>query len=143
MEVLWSRTVGVLLENAADDLGGMWSLVRAGQRAALCLAVDPELDRQLNYTFAALELSEALEDLEWAHPELTTTSATADLGEVPDGAVADAHQALDNLLKSIVSTAARILRQHDEVLETGDVLCLARVAHQVSAAHALLVPDPS
>jgi hypothetical protein len=84
MEVLWSRTVGVLLENVADDLGGLWSLVAAGQRAALCLAVNPELDRWLTYTFAALELSEALEDLEWAHPELTTTSATVDLGEIPE-----------------------------------------------------------
>lgn len=143
MSNLWSRSIGVLIWQVSDDLSGMWSLLATGRRAALSLASDPELDRQLTFTFAALELSEALADLEWAHPELTTISATVDLYEVPDGAAADAHRALVDLLTSTVGTAARILRQQDDVLATGDILCLARVTHRVSAAHALLVPEPS
>ena len=113
----------------------MWSLIRTAQRGVLRCATDAELDRDLAFTFAAMDLGEALEDLEWVHPDLAADAVTVDLGELPGDDDGDAHTALGLLLTAGLDAAARMLREQPETLDTADVLCLARTAHQLAATH--------
>ncbi len=70
MTVPWTTTAGVLVDRVEPGMAGLWSLIRTAQRGVLRCATDAELDRDLAFTFAAMDLGEALEDLEWVHPDL-------------------------------------------------------------------------
>jgi hypothetical protein len=106
-------------------LAGLWSLVFAAQHGALRLALDRGLDGDLSLTLAAMDLGEALEDLEWA----------VDLGPAPADAVSDCRAAITELLAGGLDVAADMLRDSAQDLDTPDVLCLARVVHLLSNAH--------
>lgn len=135
MGVLWTRPARVLVAELGASLGDLWSLVFAAQRGALRLALDRGLDGDLSLTLAAMDLGEALEDLEWAHPGLPAVSVAVDLGPVPVDGVRDCLNAIAVLLAGGLDVAADLLRGSARDLDTPDVLCLARVVHLLSSAH--------
>jgi hypothetical protein len=143
MTVPWTTTAGVLVDRVEPGMAGLWSLIRTAQRGVLRCATDAELDRDLAFTFAAMDLGEALEDLEWVHPDLAADAVTVDLGELPGGDDGDARTALGLLLTGGLDATARMLREQPETLDTADVLCLARTAHQLAATHRRLTGGPS
>lgn len=135
MGVLWTQPARVLVDGVDGGLAGLWSLVFAAQHGALRLALDRGLDSDLSLTLAAMDLGEALEDLEWAHPDLPTVGVAVDLGPVPADAVSDCRAAMAVLLAGGLDVAADVLRDSSQDLDTSDVLCLARVVHLLSKAH--------
>ena len=135
MGVLWTRPARVLVDGLDGGLAGLWSLVFAAQHGALRLALDRGLDGDLSLTLAAMDLGEALEDLEWAHPDLPAVAVAVDLGPVPADAVSDCRAAITKLLAGGLDVAADVLRDSSQELDTPDVLCLARVVHLLSNAH--------
>jgi hypothetical protein len=59
----------VILEaDAAHDLSGLWSPVKAAQQLTLRLALDPSADPDLSMTHLVMDLREVLEELEWGTP---------------------------------------------------------------------------
>lgn len=133
VSTLWTRPARVLVDRAAPDLPGLWSLLYAAQRGALRLALDTRADGDLSLTLAAMDLGEALEELEWNHPDLAGGAVALDLGPIPVGAMDDCLCAVGDLLAGALTRAAGMLRDADSDLATGDVLCLARVVHLLSS----------
>lgn len=134
MSALWTGPARVLVDRAAPDLAGLWSLLFAAQRGALRLALDPRVDRDLSLTLAAMDLGEALEELEWCHPDLSDGAVALDLGPIPYGATDDCRRAIGELLAGALSRTVDTLRRSGPDLPSGDVLCLARVVHLLSSA---------
>jgi len=135
MGVLWTEPARVLVDRTDHGLAGLWSLVFAAQHGALRLALDRHLDGDLSLTLAAMDLGEALEDLEWASPDLPAVAVAVDLGSVPVDAVGDCRVAIGVLLAGGLEMTAGLLRDPSQDLDTPDVLCLARVVHLLSNAH--------
>lgn len=54
----------LLLDSDTYGLSGLWSLAKAAQQATLRLALDPAADPDLSMTHTAMDLGEALEELE-------------------------------------------------------------------------------
>jgi hypothetical protein len=135
MGVLWTQPARVLVDGLDGGLEGLWSLVFAAQHGALRLALDRGLDGDLSLTLAAMDLGEALEDLEWSRPDLPAGGVAVDLGPVPADAVSDCRTAIAHLLAAGLDVAADVLRDSSQDLDTPDVLCLARVVHLLSNAH--------
>lgn len=135
MGVLWTQPARVLVEGLDHGLAGLWSLVYAAQHGALRLVLDRDVDGDLSLTFVAMDLSEALEDLEWAHPDLPAAAVAVDFGPVPADAVSDCRAAVSVLVAGGLDMAAGVLRDPSLDLDTPDVLCLARVVHLLSNAY--------
>lgn len=135
MGVRWTQPARALVDGVDSGMAGLWSLVFAAQHGALRLALDRGMDDDLSLTLAAMDLGEALEDLEWSHPDLPAVAVAVDLGPVPAGAVSDCRAAIAELLAGILDVAADVLRDSSQDLDSPDVLCLARVVHLLSNAH--------
>jgi len=130
----WMPSARVLVDRLEHGLEGLWSLVFAAQNGALRLAQDRELDGDLSLTLAAMELGEALEELEWTDPGLPAASISLVLGPAPADEVADCRAAVGVLLGGALEATARLLRDQNRALGTPEVLCLARVVHLLSGA---------
>ena len=114
----------MLVDGASLDLSGVWSLLYAAQRAALRLALDAGLDRDLSLTLAATDLGEALEELEWHHHDLPAGAAALDLGPIPAGATKDCLRAIEELLWGALDRGTRMLPRRGESPPTPDAVCL-------------------
>lgn len=134
MSTEWTGPARVLVDRAAPDLPGLWSLIFAAQRGALRLGLDARMDRDLSLTLAAMDLGEALEELEWNHPELAGGATALDLGPIPCGETDDCVRAVTELLDGAFDRVVGALRSVAVDQPAADVLCLARVVHLLSSA---------
>ena len=123
-----------MLVERCVGMEGLWSLIYAAQRGVLRLALDPHLDRDLSLTFAAIDLGEAIGELEWAYPQLPATSPAVDLGPASVARVDECREALAALLSRALEVAAGIVRD-DRDLGSADALAVARVIHLITSAH--------
>ena len=123
----------MLVERCAG-MEGLWSLMYAAQHGVLRLALDPHLDRDLSLTFAAIDLGEAIGELEWAYPQLPATSPAVDLGRASADGAEECREALAALLSRGLEVAAGIVRE-DRDLDSADALAVARVIHLLTSAH--------
>ena len=123
----------MLVERCAG-MEGLWSLIYAAQRGVLRLALDPHLDRDLSLTYAAIDLGEAIGELEWAYPQLPATSPAVDLGPASAARVKDCREALAALLNRALEVAAGIVCD-DLDMDSVDALAVARVIHLLTSAH--------
>jgi hypothetical protein len=122
------------LANVAAGWEGLWSLLATARRAALALAVLPGLDDDLVFTEAALDLREAVEELEWLHPGLPLRAVSVDLGDAALDQVNACRTALGGLLTAALAEGRRLNGLSGE-LNTAEVLALARVSQLVASAH--------
>ena len=123
----------MLVERCAG-MEGLWSLIYAAQRGVLRLALDPHLDRDLSLTYAAIDLGEAIGELEWAYPQLPATSPAVDLGPASADRAEECREALAALLSRALEVAAGLVRDHHD-LSSADALAVARVIHLLTSAH--------
>jgi hypothetical protein len=135
MGVLWTRPACLLVDRLGPGFEGLWSLVYAAQHGALRLALDRQADGDLSLTLAAMDLGEALEELEWAHPQLPAIAVAVDLGPVPADSVADCRAAVAVLLTGELKTTTGLLRDPSDDVGTPEILCLARIVHLLTNAH--------
>jgi hypothetical protein len=94
----------------------------------------PGLDDNLAFTEAALDLREAVEELEWVHPELPLRAVSVDLGDAPLDQVTACRTALGGLLTAALTEARRLTSLPGE-LDTPQVLALARTSQLAASAH--------
>jgi hypothetical protein len=139
MAVPWIQPARALVVRFDDGLDALWSLVYAAQIGILQLALRLELETDLALTQAAMDLGEAVEELEWAHPDLPAVAVAVDLGPPPPGAIADCRAALVVLLVAALDVTARLRRDLARELATPDALCLARVVRLLANAHLRLI----
>jgi hypothetical protein len=122
------------LAGVATGWEGLWSVLVTARRAALALAMLPGLDDDLTFTEGALDLREAVEELEWLHPGLPLRAVSVDLGDAPLDQVNACRTAVGGLLTAVLAEARRLNRLPGE-LDTPQVLALARVSQLAASAH--------
>jgi hypothetical protein len=127
----------MLEAEAAHDLAGLWSLVKAAQQATLRIALDPVADPDLSMTHAAMDLREVLEELEWAHPGVSMMADTVDAGE-PLSDLAACRDTIASLLRRALQAGA-IAPVSSGDSATAEILMLARVVHLLITAHRRVV----
>ena len=139
MSAPWTVPARVLVAQLDRGIEGLWSLVYAAQvgalQLALCRGLDGGADGDLALTLAAMDLGEAIEELEWHHPDLPVVAAAVDLGPAPPDGLADCHLAVAELLVAALGVVTDLLRDPEEPLGTGEVLYLARIVHLLTNAH--------
>ena len=139
MSAPWTVPARVLVAQLDRGIEGLWSLVYAAQVGALQLALGRGLsggaDGDLALTLAAMDLGEAIEELEWHHPDLPVVAAAVDLGPAPPDGLADCRLAVAELLVAALDQVAGLLRDPEQPLDTTDVLYLARIVHLLTNAH--------
>ena len=135
MEGTWVAPARTLVESLDGGLPALWSLAYAAQRGTLLLAQQVGTDLDLSLTLAAMDLGEALEELEWAHPELPAVSVALDLGSLPGQDRGSCADAIGLLLAGGLEVAAQLLRDPWEDLDTAEVLRVARVVHLLTNGH--------
>jgi len=114
---------------------GLWSLLFTARRAVLHLALLPGLDDDLVFTEAALDLREAVEELEWVHGDLPLRAAAVDLGEAPLDQVSACGAAVTGLLAAALDTVGRLRGTAAGDVDTPEMLALGRVSQLAASAH--------
>lgn len=133
MTTSWRQSAQVLVERCVG-MEGLWSLIYAAQRGVLRLALDPHLDRDLSLTYAAIDLGEAVGELEWAYPQLPARSPAVDLGPVSAARAEECRETLAALLSRALEVAAGIVCE-DRDLGSAEALAVTRVIHLITSAH--------
>jgi hypothetical protein len=133
---LWSEPARDVVDRLGVGLDALWAVLFAAQTAVLLLSLaGPLVDEQPLLT-VALDLAEAVEELEWARPELAAHGLSLDLTPIPDGDRARGRAALAGLLRVALDLAAGLLRDPDQPLDTPELLAVARVVTLLGTAHA-------
>lgn len=125
MSSCWTAPADVLSGDAEPGWAGIWTLTHAASRAALRLADALPLVDALDVIYAAADLREAQDKLEWAHPGLPARCAAVDLGPLES----DEGFARGRLVLGQLTTAAlnRTSDPFGPELTIADVLTLADV----------------
>ncbi|QTE30065.1 hypothetical protein [Pengzhenrongella sicca] len=133
MTMTWNAPAAVLT-GYARDWDGVWMLVYAAGHAAMSLAAVPGADGDLGLTYASLDTSYALTEIEQHLVDFTNTGVTVDLGPVDLAHRDAAVQVIDDLLAAAATLTARLSAEPD--VGAADVLCATRVAILVASARA-------
>ena len=141
MTASWTAPADVLTERAEPGWAGIWTLTHAAARAALHLADALPLIDALVVIYAAADLREAQDKLEWAHPALPARCAAVDLGTLDSGdGFTRGRLVLDQLTIAALSRVSDLINAD---LTIADVLTLADVeAALQQAREKLLGPRP-
>ena len=141
MSLSWTAPADVLTEGTEPGWAGIWTLTHAAARAALHLADAVPLIDALDVIYAAADLREAQDKLEWANPALPARCAAVDLGPLDsnDG-FTRGRLVLDQLTTAALNRASDLF---DEDLTIADVLALADVEAALRRAREkILGPRP-
>ena len=123
----WTEPTRLLIGAHPPGVGGLWSLLHTAELAVMHLAMDSRRDVDLVFTCAAIDLREAVEELEWHYPALPEATGFLDLGRAPaDDVDGECEQALTGLLDAALGLAGELLQ--DPAGDLAEVLALARVA---------------
>jgi len=134
MTVSWTEPARELVGRLGAGMDALWALLFAAQHGALQLALVVALGDDRSLTEAAVDLGEALEELEWVRPQLTSGGLAVDLGPAPPQDVPACRAGIAALLTAAVEVVAAMLRAHTEELDTPEVLAVARAVTLVGSA---------
>ncbi len=131
MVAMWQGPATALIEHGEPGWAGLWSLLDAGGHAAVTLSLAAPLGVGVDLAFAAIELGEARDELEWTREELTAR-APVRLGPLHIGdSVDEAHRVVVHLVEVAMD---RALVLGDEAATPEELACLARVLRKLRAA---------
>jgi hypothetical protein len=119
----WSKGADAVLEHAAVDWDGVWSLLYAAGKGAFRLSLQLPLGPGAQRASAAMDICEARDEVSWAHPEVPMTAIAVDLGTV--GPVVDV-QATAAALVGLLDAAFDRLRVLQDADLDPDVRSLSR-----------------
>jgi hypothetical protein len=115
---------------------GVWSLLYVTSHAAFTLSLQRPLGSAVDLAFAALDLGEAREELEWARPALAEQRPRR-LGPLdPGDDLDDARRVLNSLVAAAVD---RVQALEDDDGTDGELETLARILRRLNAASLQLV----
>jgi hypothetical protein len=136
--MLWAQPARTLIASSTIGMAGFWSAVYAAQNAVLWLGVSDPRRWDISCTEAAMDLAEALSDLEWVSPWLAAGEGV-DLGPVtPLDDFDSCVRQTAGLLRATVELAARMLASPEVELDIPELLAVSRAVHLVSDAHVRL-----
>lgn len=132
MVAMWEAPALALIDRREAGWSGLWSLLDAAEHGALALTLQAQLGAGVDLAFAAMDLAEAREELEWVRPELALRVSDARLGPLPlADDLGDARAILERLVGEAVE---RVLRLADDPESDGQAGCLGRVLRKLHAA---------
>ena len=129
--VTWDESAKVLVERADADWEGIWTLTYAAGRATDDLGVVLPMADAVELTYAAMDLCEAREELEWVRPDLPARCPAVTVGP-PDNL--DADSARDAVSRLITAALARTEALLGCDLDLADLACLTRTTTQLHSA---------
>lgn len=135
----WTAPAGVLTRRATG-WAGIWTLTYTAGQAAMHLASVPGADDDLALTYAALDLSRALTEIEWVHPDDAATAVAVDLGTAGPSAPRVAAGVIAGLIARARQVALEAV-DGDEVV-VADILAVGRVTELLTAAHTKVTGGP-
>ena len=133
MTTTW-RTPATALVADANGWKGVWTLVFAAGQAAANLAAVKGADDDLGLTYAALDTSFALTELEQQLVAFSATGVAVDLGPVSLTDRGAAVTVIDDLLAAAESLTTDLAGRPDSGVPV--VLCAARVVTLLASARA-------
>ena len=120
----WRGPAQDVIDQSKTDWVGLWSLLDATAHAAMALSLVLPLGASVDLAFAAIDLGEAREELEWVRPELTCL-APVRLGPLH---LSDDVGAARVVLEQMVSAAIDLtINLGDVGGEPGELRALGRV----------------
>lgn len=137
MSTTWEAPASILIEHADVGWEGLWSLLYAASHATLRLSLGVHLGAGVDLTFAAMDIREARDELEWLDHELVERGSPVDLGILrPTDDVDAARLVLDRLLEAALDRASRLA---DGSREVEEFACLARVTSKLFTARTAIL----
>jgi len=127
----WDETAKVLVERADADWEGIWTLTYAAGRATADLCVVAPMADAVELTYAAMDLCQAREELEWVRPDLPARCPAVTVGP-PDNL--DAEVARDAVSRLITAALSRVEAMLGCDLDLADLACLTRTTTQLRSA---------
>lgn len=113
----------------------LWAVLFAAQNGALTLALLTPMEAERSFTAVAVDLAEALGELEWVHPKLTRSGIAIDLGAAAVSDESAGTDILAELLRVGVRVVSGMLREPTTELDTPELLALARTVTLLGDAH--------
>jgi len=123
----WSMGADAVLEHAAVDWDGIWSLLFAAGKAAFHLSLQLPIGVGAELAYAAMDICEARDEVGWANPETPMTAIAVDLG--PIGPVVDLPATTVVLVGLLDAALDRLALIEEAGLDSDG----QQLAHQVSA----------
>lgn len=137
MSAAWEAPARVLIEQAETGWEGLWSLLYAASHATLRLSIGVPLAPGVDLTFAAMDIREARDELEWIDAGLVERGAPVDLGVLrPTDDVGAARLVLDRLLEAALDRAGRLA---DGASEVEEFACLTRITSKLFTARTAIL----
>ena len=133
--VTWDETAKVLVERADADWEGIWTLTYAAGRATDDLCVVVPMADAVELTYAAMDLCQAREELEWVRPDLPARCPAVTVGP-PDPV--DADVARDAIARLITAALARTEALLSCDLDLAELACLTRITTQLHSARRIV-----
>jgi len=127
----WDETAKVLVEHADADWEGIWTLTYAAGRATADLGVVAPMADAVELTYAAMDLCEAREELEWVRPDLPARCPAVTVGPPDPVDVDSARDAIGRLITAALARAEALLGCD---LDLADLACLTRTTTQLRSA---------
>jgi hypothetical protein len=131
----WDETAKVLVERADADWEGIWTLTYAAGRATADLGVVLPMADAVELTYAAMDLCEARQELEWVRPDLPARCPAVSVGP-PEPL--DAEVARDAVSRLITAALARTEALLGCELDLADLACLTRTTTQLRSARRIV-----
>jgi hypothetical protein len=137
MGATWEGPAKVLIEHAAAGWEGLWSLLYAASHATLKLSLGVPLATGVDLTFAAMDIREARDELEWLDDGLVERGAAVDLGVLrPTDDVDAARLVLNQLLAAALDRAGQLA---DGATEVEEFACLTRLTNKLFTARTVIL----
>jgi len=131
MTTLWTAPARVLVEQADPGWGGIWTLTYAAGRATADLGVVAPMADAVELTYAAMDLADARDELEWVRPDLPARCPAVTVGPPGPVDVDVARDAVSRLITAALSRADVLLGCD---LDLADLACLTRTTMQLRSA---------
>ena len=131
----WDEMAKVLVERADADWEGIWTLTYAAGRATADLGVVLPMADAVELTYAAMDLGEAREELEWVRPDLPARCPAVTVGPPDPVDVAAARDAIGRLITAALARAEVLLGCE---LDLADLACLTRTTTQLRSARRIV-----
>ena len=131
----WDETAKVLVEHADADWEGIWTLTYAAERATADLGGVLPMADAVELTYAAMDLGDAREELEWVRPDLPARCPAVTLGPPEPLDVDAARDAVSRLITAALARSEALL---GDDLDLAALACLARTTTQLRSARRIV-----
>lgn len=136
MATAWNEPAAILLVRGGAESSGAWSILDTAAHAALALSLETPASHGVDLAFAAMDLAEARDEIDWARPDLARGSRPVRLGPLTP---TDDHADARALVAAFVEeAAARAERLRDAALEPAERSSFDYAARRCHAALAHL-----